>query len=140
MAVVDAALAAERMTVTAEAMGLGVCYIGALRNNPAAVADLLGFPDGVFGVFGLCLGYPAEQCDAAIKPRLHQDAIWFRERYDAKIGVEEYNARMAKFYKSQSQDPTVTWSQRSLRRLEKKYMSGREVIKAWLEKTGFVRR
>ncbi len=33
MAGFDAALAAERMVCAAEAMGLGICYIGALRNG-----------------------------------------------------------------------------------------------------------
>ena len=41
MAVVDASLAAERMVCAAEAVGLGICYIGALRNDPYAVAELL---------------------------------------------------------------------------------------------------
>ena len=69
MAVVDAALAAERLTLAAESLGLGVCYIGALRDDP----------DGGFGLVGLCLGYPADDCAAAVKPRLGQEAVWHRE-------------------------------------------------------------
>jgi nitroreductase len=85
MATIDAALAAERMVCAAEALGLGVCYIGALRNDPKGVSDLLDLPSGVFGLFGLSLGYPAH--DADIKPRLSQDAVWFRERYDPEPKV-----------------------------------------------------
>ena len=58
MAVVDVALAAERMVCAAESLGLGICYIGALRNDPYAVRALLELPEQTFGVFGLCLGWP----------------------------------------------------------------------------------
>jgi nitroreductase len=36
--VVDAALAAQNAMTAAESLGLGCCYLGALRNDPAAVA------------------------------------------------------------------------------------------------------
>ncbi len=42
--VVDAALAAQNATVALESLGLGSVYIGALRNDPEAVAELLGLP------------------------------------------------------------------------------------------------
>lgn len=64
MAVIDAALAAERLVCAAESIGLGICYIGALRNNAPGVKELLSLPDGTFGVFGLCIGWPEESCDA----------------------------------------------------------------------------
>lgn len=140
MAVVDAALAAERMTVAAEMMGLGVCYIGALRNDHRAIQELLELPQGVFGVFGLCIGYPAEDSKASIKPRLGQKAIWFRETYDPNPDISEFQERVKNFYESQGQDGSVSWAQRSGRRLQTKYMTGRERLKAWLEKDGIGRR
>ena len=36
IATVDAALYAQNLVIAAESAGLGICYIGALRNNPAA--------------------------------------------------------------------------------------------------------
>ncbi|MEJ1976336.1 MAG: nitroreductase family protein [Acetobacteraceae bacterium] len=54
--VVDAALAAQNATVAAESLGLGTVYIGALRNNPEAVAAELGLPPRAFAVFGMCVG------------------------------------------------------------------------------------
>jgi nitroreductase len=128
MAVVDAALAAERMACAAEAQGLGICYIGALRNDPPAVRDLLRLPAKTFAVFGFCIGRPAEPCRAEIKPRLAQDAVWFREGYDPAPDVAEYDARMKPFYESQGQKSDVTWTMRSARRVDgsAQQMGGRE--------------
>ncbi len=134
MATIDAALAAERMVCAAEALGLGVCYIGGLRNDPAGVRDLLGLPDGVFGVFGLCVGYP--EGGEAVKPRLAQEAVWFREAYDPAPGTDEYDARMRGFYEAQGMRGDRTWSARSGRRVDRNHLTGREVLKSWLEGVG----
>jgi len=140
MAVIDASLAAERMVCAAEALGLSICYIGALRNDPQAVADLLGFPPGVFGVFGLCVGYPADGVVAQIKPRLAPRSIWFRDRYDENVDVDEYNDRMAQFYESNQMRGDVNWVARSGRRTDNHHLTGREVLFEWLRKRGFLRR
>lgn len=138
MGVIDAALAAERFLVSAESLGLGGCYIGALRNSPQGVADLLGLPEQVFGVFGMTLGYAADNKDA-IKPRQSQNVSWHRERYSS-AGIGDYNDRMREFYAETGQSTDFTWSQRSGRRLGEKYMSGRQVLRAWLESRGLSRR
>ena len=39
--------------------GLGCCPISVIRNHADAVAEILGLPDKVFPVAGLCVGYPA---------------------------------------------------------------------------------
>ena len=41
IATVDVALAAQNAVIAAESMGLGICYIGGLRNNPAEVSKLM---------------------------------------------------------------------------------------------------
>jgi nitroreductase len=140
MAVIDAALAAERMVCAAEALGIGICYIGSLRNRPEQVADLLGLPLGVFGLFGLCLGYPEEPLLAEIKPRLRQESIWFEETYRLDPDVEEYNARMKDFYESQGMKGAFDWSMRSGRRVDEFHLEGREGQKAALERSGFASR
>jgi len=140
MACVDAGLAAERMVCAAEALGLSICYIGALRNDPQGVADLLELPDGVFGLFGLCIGYPAEGVTAEIKPRLAQSAVWFRETYDAQVDVAEYDERMRAFYEAQRMKGDVTWSMRSGRRADEQHLTGRQVLLEWLRSRGMVNR
>jgi nitroreductase len=138
MALVDVAIAAERFACAAETEGLGVCYIGALRNDVRGVSRLLKLPKGVFGAFGMCLGYPADGIDAQIKPRLGQEQVWFREEYPkADIDVSEYDERMKAFYESEKMKGEVTWSMRSGRRVDGEHMSGREILKAFLEESGF---
>lgn len=138
MAVVDAALAAERMVCTAEALGLGICYIGGLRNDAQGVKEFLNLPEGCFGVFGLCIGWPAESQRAEIKPRLRQEEIWFRETYDQSVDVSEYDARMKGFYEEMQMKGDVTWSMRSGRRVDLHHMTGRETLLTWLRGQGFL--
>jgi len=140
MAAIDASLAAERLVCAAESMGIGICYIGALRNDPSGVQKLLNLPHGTFGLFGLCLGYPAEGCKAEIKPRMRLEDVWFQETYHSEVDCSEYDDRMKPFYESQGMKGSVTWSMRSARRIDGNHMTGREVLKAYLESQGFNRR
>lgn len=140
MAVIDAALAAERLVVAAEQAGIGICYIGAMRNQPDKVAEILGLPSGVFAPFGLCLGYPEEGSNAAIKPRLNQKAVIFTDRYDQSVECGEYDERMREFYTSQGMQGEVTWSMRSARRVNGEKLEGREFLLEWLKNTGFLAR
>lgn len=140
MSLIDVALAAERMVCAAEALGIGICYIGALRNDPKGVAELLELPESTFGVFGLCLGWPEEGSGAQIKPRLRQAATWHRERYQRQVDTDDYDERMKAFYESQKMKGDVSWSMRSGRRVDGHHMTGREVLKAWIEGQGFALR
>jgi nitroreductase len=79
VAVVDTALVAQNILVAAEANGLGVCFIGGVRNNPEPISQLLKLPERVFPLFGICLGYPDH--DALIKPRMLPELVIHREEY-----------------------------------------------------------
>ncbi len=59
-AIGDAAIALGAFVVAAEAVGFGCCPISAVRNEAAAVSDLLGLPDHVFPFAGLAIGFPKE--------------------------------------------------------------------------------
>ena len=137
MAVVDVALAAERFVCAAESVGLGICYIGGLRNHVEEVKQLLGLPEGTFGVFGMCLGWPKQPLTAHVKPRLATENVWFRERYDDGVTSEEYDERMRPFYESEKMKGAVTWSMRFGKRVDRHHLTGREVLKPWLEGQGF---
>lgn len=80
VAAVDAALAAQNAALAAESLGLGICYIGGIRNDSASVIDLLGLPKYLFPITGMTLGYPENP--APIRPRLPQDAVLHWERYN----------------------------------------------------------
>ena len=79
VAAIDATLFAQNLCVAFESMGYGICYIGGLRNDLDAVQRLLRFPRGVYPLFVLCVGVPAE--DPALRPRLAPDAVLFEEHY-----------------------------------------------------------
>lgn len=101
IASVDVGLFAQNVVVAAESMGLGICYIGALRNDPQAVCDLLQLPEHVYPVFGLCLGHPAQE--SAVKPRLPLSVILHENAYDdekAKAALADYDAHMSNYYAS----------------------------------------
>lgn len=97
----DTHLALQNAAVAAEALGLGICMVGGVRQAPWEIADLLGLPEGVYCAVGLCVGYPKSR--SPVKPRLPLKVILHRERYSTERleeGLREYDARMiaAKVY------------------------------------------
>ena len=55
---VDCALAMAAFMTAADAVGLGSCPISYVRSHIERVSPLLGLPDGVYPVAGLCVGWP----------------------------------------------------------------------------------
>jgi len=91
---IDAALAMQAMVLCAESAGLGVCPISVIRNEIDKVAAVLGLPDLVFPVAGLCLGYP--QAEGYVSLRLPRLATTHCDRYDdsalASV-IDDYDRR-----------------------------------------------
>ncbi len=99
IATVDASLFAQNCVIAAEALGLGTCYIGAVRNHPQEISDLLNLPDQVYPVFGLCIGHPDQNPD--LKPRLPLSVILKENGYtEAKDAAEitRYDQQMSDYY------------------------------------------
>src|SRR6516225_9415303 len=91
---IDAALAMQTMIICAEASGLGVCPISVIRNEVDKVAHVLGLPDLVFPVAGLCLGYP--QAEGHVSLRLPRCITTHIDRYDdGALGpaIDDYDQR-----------------------------------------------
>ncbi|MEI7026955.1 oxygen-insensitive NADPH nitroreductase [Paenibacillus sp. y28] len=97
---VDTSLAAQNAAIAAESLGLGIVYIGGIRNHPAAVCELLKLPPLVYPVFGMCVGVPAQ--DPGSRPRLAPGAVYHENVYrsvepeDALL--EEYDQRLRSYY------------------------------------------
>ena len=103
IATVDVALAAQNAVVAAEAQGYGICYIGAVRNDPQTVADLLRLPDQVYPVFGLCIGIPDQ--DPEVKPRLPVDVLLKDDVYDDagdRERIETYDETLRAYYRTRT--------------------------------------
>lgn len=110
VASVDTALMAQNVATAAESEGLGICYIGGIRNNPQAISDLLRLPKHVYPVFGMCLGYPAHDPD--VKPRLPVEAILKEDYYtDDREHVDTFDATMQAYYQTRKGGlKDSTWS------------------------------
>lgn len=139
VAAIDAALAAQNAVVAAESLGLATVYIGALRNDVVRVAELLGLPPGAAPVFGLCVGHAAPGREGEVKPRLPQEAVLHRDRYDTNDRSHRaaYDPRMEAFSR-RNEMAGDTWTRRVIARLgTMKALHGREKLKEKLVALGF---
>jgi nitroreductase len=140
VAAIDAALAAQNATVAAEALGLSTVYIGALRNHPVEVAQLVNLPPNAFGVFGMCVGYATTTARAEVKPRLPQAVVLHHNSYDVTAEAEDiaaYDAVMSGF-STRNEMSADTWTKRVISRMATlAAMSGRDKLVAALNTLGF---
>jgi nitroreductase len=136
IATVDVALMAQSLVTAAESVGLGICYIGGIRNNPIEVSKLLELPRGVYPVFGLCLGYPDQEPE--IKPRLPISVIVKEETYNEEgdgDNIEEYDERIREYYRSRTGGGHgISWTEQVATLLSEK---SRPHMKEYLEGQGF---
>lgn len=136
IATVDASLMAQSLVTAAESVGLGICYIGGIRNNPREVSDLLQLPRGVYPVFGLCLGYPDQNPE--VKPRLPQSVVVKEEVYnetgDAEA-ISDYDEMVREYYRTRTGGGHgISWSEQVATLLSEK---SRPHMKAFLAEQGF---
>ena len=93
-AAVDAGIILSQFIRAAEAVDLGTVPISAVRNHPRETSEILGLPDAVFPVAGLCLGYPLER--GYISARLSLDITVHTDRFDEtnlKEKIDAYDQR-----------------------------------------------
>jgi Nitroreductase family len=98
-AAVDAGIVLSQFIRAAEAAGLGTVPISAVRNHPRETSDILGLPDAVFPVAGLCVGYPLEP--GYITARLDLKITTHTDRYNEdgiKEKIDAYDQRRHKLF------------------------------------------
>ncbi|AQP36751.1 oxygen-insensitive NADPH nitroreductase [Vibrio anguillarum] len=108
---VDAGIMAQNCLLAAESMGLGGVYIGGLRNSPKEVDELLELPPYCAVLFGMCLGYPAQ--NPQLKPRLSPEVIVHENTYHALsyAEIEQYDETMRAYYQTRSSNTKqAAWS------------------------------
>ncbi|MGO4886415.1 oxygen-insensitive NADPH nitroreductase [Anaerobacillus sp. MEB173] len=138
VAVIDAALAAQNAAMAAESMGLGICYIGGLRNNLVEVSKLLNVPKRVIPLFGLSVGYPAHS--SSKKPRLPLEHIYHEDEYmqderQYKEQIKQYDDIVSAYYTERTKGKrTDRWSEQMMKMLEQ---PKRMYMKEFIEKKGF---
>lgn len=136
---VDAALVGMSVQTAAESFGLGAVMIGGMRNHPQKVARLLGFPSGVYMVFGMSIGWPADDSlPSQLKPRLPESLMIHYEQYDdenAQALIGQYNAELAQYYGRQNRNQhPAAWSAPIANRLS---TPSRPQLRTALEEMGF---
>ncbi len=89
-AAIDAALVLQTFILAAETVGLGCCPISVIRNHAEAAAEILGLPDKVFPVAGLCVGYPALAGHTSM--RLPLEVTVHTDHYDDQSLAEAIDA------------------------------------------------
>ncbi len=78
-AAIDALLVAQTICIAAEAVGLGICYLGTTTYMAKGIIDVLNLPKGVIPVTTVTLGWPAETPEQV--DRLPLEAVVHREVY-----------------------------------------------------------
>lgn len=103
---VDAALVGMSAYLAAESLGIKGVMIGAIRNDAVKTAEILGLPHRVYAVFGMVLGWPAEQPPQ--KPRMPYDAMVHYEQFGQhkngmtlEDGLKQYDRELAAHYRGQ---------------------------------------
>lgn len=140
---VDAAIASQNSALAAESLGLGICYIGALRNDPNKIREIFSLPDLVYPVVGMTIGWPVKP--ARIRPRLDLEAILHLDQYQeddleyllaydqAMIETGIYGNRQLD---RQDQEPSLYgWMEHSTRRSSK---ASRPHLRETILESGFM--
>lgn len=135
---IDATLAAQNLVIAAESMGLGVCYIGGVRDGIIKISELLDIPEYVFPVFGLVVGYPNERNDT--KPRIPFEGIYHINRYnsDTKKILKQYDETTKLYYANRSESKSNrTWSKTAIGSFAR---HPRSFMKDFLNRKGWAKR
>ncbi len=78
-AAIDALLVAQNVTIAAESLGLGTCYLGTTTYMAAQIIEILKLPRGVVPITTLTIGWPDEDPDQV--DRLPLETIVHEEFY-----------------------------------------------------------
>jgi len=78
-AAIDALLVAQNVSVAAESLGLGICYLGTTTYQADKLVEFFDLPDGVVPITTVVVGYPNEDPEQA--DRLPARGVVHYEKY-----------------------------------------------------------
>lgn len=134
----DCAIFAQNVALALQSSGLGICFIGNLRNEPVEIARLLGLPPRAVALFGMCVGYE-QGTPTGQRPRLPREVVLHREVYgnaQEEALIDGYDAAVSAHEASQGR-PRTTWRERhAMRFASYEYLSGRDRLRQQLETLG----
>lgn len=138
VSLIDTALVAQNAAIAAESMGLGICYIGGIRNNLREVSTLLNIPEYVVPLFGMSVGYSENIPDQ--KPRLPLNNVYHENEYEQnkeqlKEQLQQYNETISHYYGKRTEGKrTDGWTKLMATKLSK---PNRTYMKDFLNEKGF---
>jgi FMN reductase (NADPH) len=146
IAAIDVSLSAQNAALAAESLGLGICYIGSIRNNASEIIELLNLPKLTFPITGMTLGWPEKRSD--IKPRLPLHSVLHWESYSREKEDEDlwnydktmiatgiYNGRQVPAPGKPDEMEDYGWTEHTARRVS---IAARTELSSALEKQGFL--
>ncbi|EPQ8559259.1 nitroreductase family protein [Enterobacter hormaechei] len=140
MASIDATLAAQNAAIAAESIGLGIVYLGVMRNAAKELAEIIHLPAHSFVTFGMAVGHPDASRTSAIRPRPAQPVVLHHNKYQQgryQQFLPNYEAAYKTFRSQQSMRPK-TWQDavyESATSMD--YMGGREKLRETVQMRGF---
>jgi FMN reductase (NADPH) len=144
VAAVDVSLAAQNAALAAESLGLGICYIGYIRNIPEEIVELLELPQLTFPITGMTVGWPA--WEPRLRPRLPLKAVLHWEKYNPNqddvlheydrtiLETGIYKGRQVPVPGKEGEREDYGWLEHTARRVSKAERTG---LRPALEKQGF---
>lgn len=140
MSSIDAALAAQNAAVAAESAGLGIVYLGVMRNIAKEIAEMINLPPLSYVTFGMAVGRPDASRTSSIRPRPAQPMILHYNQYDQgryrdylKDYEEAWQAfRVRQHMRAKTWQGSVVESATSI-----DYMGGRENLRDTVMARGF---
>ncbi|MEH7085538.1 oxygen-insensitive NADPH nitroreductase [Neobacillus drentensis] len=135
VALIDASLAAQNAAIAAESMGLGICYIGGIRNNLDEVTKILKTPERVIPLFGLAVGFPTKLNEK--KPRLPFEHVYHEDEYEQNKEVylgqlQNYDNLISNYYEERTDGKRKDrWTEQMARMLDRK---SRMYMKEFIQK------
>lgn len=123
---IDVALAAQNVALTAEDMGLGIVYLGSLRNDVGRVSEILNLPEHVFPLFGMAVGVPSDDDQGSPKQRLPFEHVFHENQYNADKEqqlnqIKQYDKDIQEYYEKRTQGKrSESWSEQIKNMMSKK--------------------
>ena len=140
MACIDATIAGQNAAIAAESLGLGICYVGAVRNNAQEMCELLKLPSNTFGLFGMAIGYGNGASYSELKPRLPMREVCHCENWNEEgqaANVAAFDESLGSFYFEQLKLERKSWSCFVAANMASKKQDGRQNVKEALLKQSF---
>ncbi|MFT4245309.1 MAG: oxygen-insensitive NADPH nitroreductase [Micrococcaceae bacterium] len=113
VSIVDTTIAAQNMATYAESQGLGICYIGGIRNEIFRIAEILDLPSYTVPLFGMTVGYPSKKND--VKPRLPKAVILHTDSYQnsSETAIDDYDKTTREYYHARANNnQEASWSKK----------------------------